>query len=622
MYRACNKPCEVSPFRPLPSQVTSALFSECDVWVARCLFPLAMLILVSGLDDLALDCVCLWAWLRAMLKPRLSNSLAAEQKESPQVEKRIAIFVPLWHEHAVIPGMVEHNASAINYSNYHFFIGAYPNDDPTLDAVRDLEARFTHVHLAVCPHNGPTSKADCLNWIYQRMLLFEEQHNAVFELVITHDAEDLIHPEAFSHINAYADEFDMVQIPVLPLPTPIRDVVHGIYCDEFAEWQLKDMPARQLMGSFVPSNGVGTGFSRRALEQLATSEHNLIFEPGCLTEDYENGLRLHKLGCKQMFVRLAKHDATFVATREFFPRTVRSAVRQRSRWILGIGLQSWERHGWCGNLSEVYWFWRDRKGLFGHPLSLLSNFVFLYGLLTWLAAESSGAPWGIAKYSLHPLLLVVTLGFQVVQTGVRMGCSARVYGTKFALAVPLRSVCGNWINTIATWKAVRSYARARFRHEPLVWVKTEHAYPSRSALIEHKRKLGEILIGAAYVNESDVLRALAALHSGERLGEYLVQAGKITEDELYEALSLQQSLPSGRLEPWVINTNIARALPRRVVREWRVLPFRIASGNMFLASPEIPTDDLARTLRGFTRLSLRFHLVTPQNFEELADSLL
>ena len=107
-----------------------------------------------------------------------------------------------------------------------------------------------------------------------------------------------------------------------------------------------------------------------------------------------------------------------------------------------------------------------------------------------------------------------------------------------------------------------------------------------------------------------------------RLGEYLVQRGVITEDELYEALSLQQSLPSGRLEPWVISSQVARALPRRVMRDWRVLPFRISSGNMFLASPEIPTDDLTRVLRGFTRLSLRFHLVTPRNFEELAASLL
>jgi bacteriophage N4 adsorption protein B len=588
-----------------------------------------MVILISGLDDLALDAVCLWARIRHRFPARPKVYLSDPAPE-PASEKRIAIFVPLWHEHAVIAGMVEHNTSAINYSNYHFFIGAYPNDEPTLDAVRDLEARFPHVHLAVCPHDGPTSKADCLNWIYQRMRLFEEhqgepqadQHKARFDIVVTHDAEDLIHPEAFSIINAYTDKYDMVQIPVLPLPTPLRDIIHGIYCDEFAEWQIKDMTARQMMGSFVPSNGVGTGYTRRAIEMLANSEHNLIFEPACLTEDYENGLRLHKLQCKQMFVPLAKHGASIVATREFFPRTARSAIRQRSRWILGIGLQCWERHGWRGSLAERYWFWRDRKGLFGNPVSLLSNLVFLYGLITWLAAQYAGTPWGLAKYALHPWLLAATLAMQIIQSAVRMSCSAHLYGLGFALAVPLRAVCGNWINSIATWRAVRSYLRARIRHEPLVWVKTEHAYPSRSVLVEHKRKLGEILIGLAYVDESCLRRVLETQPSGTRLGEYLIQHGKITEEELYEALSLQQSLPSGRLEPWVISANVARALPRRVVRDWHVLPFRISSGNMFLASPDIPTDELSRILSGFTRLSLRFHLVTPANFEELAASFI
>lgn len=591
----------------------------CDAAIARCLLPMALIILVSGLDDLVLDALCLWAW----LKRRLPASPAiSEHDDGSRGEKCIAIFVPLWHEHAVIGGMVEHNVSAINYENYHFFIGAYPNDDPTVDAVRELESRFPHVHLAVCPHNGPTSKADCLNWIYQRMLLFEEQYHVRFDIIITHDAEDLIHPEAFSFINAYADEYEMVQIPVLPLPTPIRDLVHGIYCDEFAEWQIKDMRARQLMGSFVPSNGVGTGFTRRALEKLATAEHNLIFEPACLTEDYENGLRLHRLNCKQMFVPLTKHGDSMVATREFFPRTRRSAIRQRSRWILGIGLQCWERNGWRGSLAERYWFWRDRKGLIGNPLSLLSNLVFVYGALTWVAARCVGAPWGLAKYSLHPSLLVATLAIQIVQCSVRMSCCARLYGLVFALAVPLRAVCGNWINAAATWKAVRSYVRARIRHEPLVWVKTEHAYPSRSALVEHKRKLGEILVGSGYAEESGVRLALESLPAGMRLGEHLVQLGVITEDELYEALSLQQSLPAGRIEPWIVNNNVARALPRRVVRDWHVLPFRISSGSMFLASPEIPNDDVTHVLQGFTRLSLRFHLVTPENFEELAGSLL
>ncbi len=586
--------------------------------VASVLLPTAAAILISGLDDLALDMLCLWAWIKARLRghPRLMRP------DLSMPEKLIAIFVPLWHEHAVIGGMVEHNVAAINYDHYHFFIGAYPNDDPTLDAVRDLETRFPHVHLAVCPHDGPTSKADCLNWIYQRMLLFEEHHAARFEIVVTHDAEDLIHPEAFTRINAYAGDFEMVQIPVLPLRTPFTKIVHAVYCDEFAEWQIKDMPARKLMGSFVPSNGVGTGFTRGALEKLATAEHNLIFEPQCLTEDYENGLRLHKLGCSQVFVPLQGSGAGFVATREFFPQNMRSAIRQRTRWITGIGLQSWERHGWRGSWPQVYWFWRDRKGLLGNPISLLSNFLFFYGLLTWVLARIAGTPWGLASHTLHPGLLVSTLLIQILQSSVRIGCCTRIYGFAFALGVPLRTVCGNWINSAATLRALSAYLAARIRHQPLVWLKTEHAYPTRTALLEHKRRLGEILAGSGFLDPSDLDLALANQPAGTRLGAYLVQIGKITDDELYQALSLQQSLPAGRVEPWVVAANVARSLPRHVIRDCRVLPFRIFAGSIFLASPEIPTDEMSRTLRGFTRLSLRFHLVTPRNFDELTCALL
>ena len=600
------------------ASVFSSVWSAFDTFVAACLLPAALAILASGLDDLVLNVICLWAWLRR----KGFRARGPQKAQLAQNEKTIAIFVPLWNEYSVIRGMVEHNVAAIDYDNYHFFIGAYPNDEPTLDAVRDLETRFPHVHLAVCPHDGPTSKADCLNWIYQRMLLFEEHNGIQFDIVVTHDAEDLIHPGAFEQINSYADRFEMIQIPVLPLPMPFRKFVHGIYCDEFAEWQMKDMPARQIMGSFVPSNGVGTGFTRQALEKLATAERNLIFEPACLTEDYENGLRLHKLGCPQVFVPLSRTSGDIIATHEFFPHTMRSAIRQRTRWMIGIGLQSWERHGWRGSFAEVYWFWRDRKGLFGNPISLFTNFLFVYGLLSWLGARVAGLPWGVAQHALHTNFLLITLVMQIIQSSIRMVCTGRIYGVVFALGVPLRALCANWINTIATLRAIFEYLRARIRHEPLVWLKTEHVYPSRNALMAHKRKLGEILVGSAYLDEDDLRKALAAQPAGLRIGEHLVKLGKVSHDDLYEALSLQQSLPSGRLDPLDISTKIARALPRHVARYWQVLPFRIAAGSMYLASPEIPTDELSRTLSGFTRLALRFHLVTPSNFQELADSLL
>jgi adsorption protein B len=589
-----------------------------DAIVAGCLVPLAIVILISGLDDLFLDAICLIASLRKRLAPvRLPSE--AELRDCP--EKRIAIFVPLWNESTVIAGMIGHNAAAIRYRNYDFFIGAYPNDEATLEAVRDLEARLPHAHLAVCPHDGPTSKADCLNWIYQRMLLFEEKYNIEFQIVITHDAEDLVHPDALAYINYYSDSFEMVQVPVLPLPTPLRHLVHGVYCDEFAEWQIRDMPARRLLGSFVPSNGVGTGYTRAALEKLAASDHNLIFEPGCLTEDYENGLRLHELGCPQVFVPLTRGAQGMVATREYFPRTIRAAIRQRTRWVMGIALQTWERHGWRGGAGQVYWFWRDRKGLLGNPISLLTNLIFLYGAVTWIVARAAGAPWGLGQRAIHPELLGATLVLLVERTLYRMVCCGRLYGRVFALGVLARSVAANTINALASVRAIYGYLRARLRGEPLVWLKTEHNYPSRAALLEHRRKLGEILVGSGYVSASSFAHALSTQPQGTRIGQHLARLGLIAQDDLYEALSLQQNLPAGRIAPAGIEVHVSRALPRQVIRDWKVLPFRIAGGNMFIASPELPTEEMARALRGFTRLALRFHLVTPANFEALTAEL-
>jgi hypothetical protein len=81
------------------------VMAQCDAWVAGCLVPLAVVILISGLDDLALDGVCLWAWLMARYRAATGSPIQGP-REPVSPEKRIAIFVPLWHEHAVVPGMV------------------------------------------------------------------------------------------------------------------------------------------------------------------------------------------------------------------------------------------------------------------------------------------------------------------------------------------------------------------------------------------------------------------------------------------------------------------------------------------------------------------------------------
>ena len=147
-------------------------FDHAIVW----LLPLlAWAILLSGLDDMVVDLFWACAWIKAQVRPAARMFPPGEQQLDSAPLRRIAILVPLWHEHAVIAKMLEHNFASIRYGDYHIFAGCYPNDAPTQEAVRSAAARFPNVHLALCPHDGPTSKADCLNWIFQHVLLDEER---------------------------------------------------------------------------------------------------------------------------------------------------------------------------------------------------------------------------------------------------------------------------------------------------------------------------------------------------------------------------------------------------------------------------------------------------------------
>jgi adsorption protein B len=291
---------------------------------------------------------------------------------------------------------------------------------------------------------------------------------------------------------------------------------------------------------------------------LASAYSNRIFEPEALTEDYENGLRLFRLGCSQAFVPLCRTGGGFLATREYFPQNWSGALRQRTRWVTGIALQSWQRFGWMGKPGEMYWLWRDRKGLLANPLSVAANVLFLYGAATsmWLRASP-----------LATRITWMTLALQVLRTGVRMGCSGRVYGARFALGVPLRTVYANLLNSAATLLAGAHYASARMRDRPLKWLKTAHAFPP--PVIEN---------------------------------------------------NLQQGFPRIELVPAEIPRSIARALPEHFTRKWRVLPFKVAEGSLFIAGTGPPAEEMKAELRSFTALEVRFHLMTRSEFSVLVET--
>ena len=76
--------------------------SQTDVWVAECLVPLALWVLLNGLDDLVLDIACACSWLAAKFSRRAQFRRPSEVELDSVPQKRIAVFVPLWKEHRVI----------------------------------------------------------------------------------------------------------------------------------------------------------------------------------------------------------------------------------------------------------------------------------------------------------------------------------------------------------------------------------------------------------------------------------------------------------------------------------------------------------------------------------------
>ncbi len=586
-----------------------------DHWVAQLLAPLAFWIVLSGLDDCIVDVAAGIAWLRLLWR----NEIPSDEELAAVPPRRMAIFVPAWREHRVIQSMLDNNLARLRYPQVDLFVGAYPNDQLTVNAVREAMKRHPNVHLSVCPHDGPTSKADCLNWIYRRMLFFEADRGERFEMVIIHDAEDIIDPDALHWINYYAQWNDMVQLPVLALPTPFHEMTHGVYCDEFSESQHKDMMARGLLGGFIPSTGVGVGFSRRALDQISATHENRIFEPECLTEDYENGFRVASLGLPQKFIPIHIRHGRAIATREFFPRRFPYAVRQRARWVTGIGLQSWELHSLSETLRHGYWFWRDRKSLIGNFVGPLANLFFVYGATTLAWSASHHHPW--AEGNEHPWLALeaaAAIALQAIHTTIRVFCCARIYGWKFAAGVPFRIIFANSMNCIATGKAIAAFAAAKWHKRPLRWVKTDHVYLSHEALLTGRKRIGEILVAGGWLTTEQLETALASQPGNRRLGERLMLRGLISEAQLYRALALQNDLPLGKPEPSLVSRSVTRTLPSAIARKWRVLPFRIAAGELYLAGSEIPNEQMQNAIRQFSSLTIRFRLVTPTDYEELA----
>lgn len=461
------------------------ILSSIDVAQKELLLFASLCFIIGSVDDFIFDVM----WMAHSVKRKLlvysRYERAVVEKLPPSVsDQPLAIFVPAWREAPVIGAMLRRCLDQWDHENYRIYVGCYPNDDDTIAAVADAASGVQNIRIIVCDHDGPTSKADCLNRLWRALCRDEILESTSYKAIILQDAEDLVHPKALELFDYLIERASLVQIPVIPRRASRSIWVAGHYGDEFAEMHGKQMVLREALGVSLPSAGVGCAFRRDALGKLSVQTHGKPFDAESLTEDYELGLNLTEGEARGIFARLKDQHGQWVATQEFFPDNFEDAIRQKSRWMIGIALSGWDRLGWENCWRENWMRMRDRKASFAAAIValayvaiLLTGFLYVLGL--------TGIYQSDPVSSLLKTMLVFNAVFLVWRLAIKGYFVFALYGLREALLSAPRTFIANIINILAAKRALAQYLQI-LSGAPARWEKTSHFHPD-SADVEQLR---------------------------------------------------------------------------------------------------------------------------------------
>ncbi|WMJ22213.1 glycosyltransferase [Paludicola sp. MB14-C6] len=524
---------------------------------------LVILYLFMGIDDFIWD---IYTSFKIVVRKNKDIDL---NKVSNTPCKLLAVTIAAWHEENVLEDVVGNFVRSTIYpkSMYHIFLGVYPNDIATIDVARRLAAKYDNVHVIINCLPGPTSKAQNINYVIKQIFEFEKDKNWIFSSFTVHDSEDVVHPYELKVTNYLIEKYPALQFPVFPIiykPTFknfFKTITTGTYADEFAENHFLVMTNRNNAEAFVPSAGTGFALSRQVVESFNGED---ILENGSLTEDYKLSLTLYQQKYKLYYVLEKIPRVTddykivwdYIATRSIFPNTFKAAVRQKTRWITGITMQSlkfmdiFKSKGM--SFVGKYSLYKDQKAKFGNLLAFVGYPVFIYFLISLFVDLPTIYP----KYTFSWYMCLIVTAFMIERQIFRAIAIYNIYGKRstffaclFPPIIPFRIVWGNVINFTSTIKA---YKRKYFgdpkpknkqdkakqlskNTRQLKWDKTDHSFLSENVLIKYHRKIGDILLENKFICPKELQRYLNDIElSGKKtpLGEYLINAGIITEDEL------------------------------------------------------------------------------------------
>jgi cellulose synthase/poly-beta-1,6-N-acetylglucosamine synthase-like glycosyltransferase len=384
----------------------------------------------------------LYAWSQP---ERLKATAGPARLNRPRV--RFSVLLPAREEAAVIGQTIKTIWSARYPSDrLELIVICQAGDDATIEAAtRALVSLDSPQARLVIYRDEPFNKPHALNVGYA---------SATNDVVAVFDAEDDVHPDIFRVVSTIMtrERVGVVQSGV-QLMNLSDHWFSSFNCLEYY-FHYKSRLPYFARSEVIPLGGNTVFFKRALLDEVGG------WDVGCLTEDADIGIRLSARGHR---IR-AVYDHRWV-TREETPHSVRSFVRQRTRWHHGflqiLGRGHWRRlPRWQGRLLALF--------TLGQPL--LDAALLTIGMLTPLALLYLHLPVLVALLTCLPLYAIAV---QMLTNVVAAVVFAREYG----LRLP------RWLlpQMVATylfyqWLIGFSALRATVRHVlgKGEWEKTEH----------------------------------------------------------------------------------------------------------------------------------------------------
>ncbi|HYZ29004.1 MAG TPA: glycosyltransferase [Thermoleophilaceae bacterium] len=354
-----------------------------------------------------------------------------------------SLIVPARHEEAVLDGTLTRLVTTAHPA-FEILVVVGDDDPGTREVAERVSARYPELVRVVIDSSRPKSKPKGLNTALAHC---RGSITGVF------DAEDVVHPDLLERVDQcfQRTDADVVQAGVQLMNfrsswLTVRNVL------EYYFWFRSRLHFHARQG-FIPLGG-NTVFIRTDILRAVSG-----WDPECLAEDCELGVRLSALGA---------HTAVFyepdLVTREECPPTIRAFCRQRTRW----------NQGYLQTLSKRYWRQLPlRQRALGAYTLVMPYLLAIAWLLMPLAVATAilvSAPVPITLVSFLPVLpLLSTLAVEVV--GLHEFC--RTYGERARLRDYARLVLGlPFYQAALAFAAARAVAReARGARD---WEKTTH----------------------------------------------------------------------------------------------------------------------------------------------------